>query len=124
VTYLAETTDEDGKTIDVPRMATVGAVALEEDGLRAYLDNGDEISTDEIYSVGRDPVSSALAQGAQLIGKTVKYAVQSPDDADVMLEQTGTISSVRLEEGEIRFVASNGLEKYELGPKQIISIGM
>jgi flagellar basal-body rod modification protein FlgD len=123
VTYLAETTDEAGKTIDVPRMATVGAVAMEEGQLRAYLNNGDEITTDEIYSVGRDPVSSALAQGAQLIGNEVKYAVQSPDDADVTLEKTGTISSVRLEEGEIRFVASNGLEQYELEPSQIISIG-
>ncbi|MFP4139030.1 MAG: flagellar hook assembly protein FlgD [Planctomycetota bacterium] len=124
ITYLAETTDEDGKTIDVPRMATVGAVALEEDGPRAYLDNGEEISTDEIYSVGRDPANSALAQGAALIGKGVKYAVQSPDDADITLEKTGTISSVRLEQGEIRFVASNGLEQYEIKPTQIISIGL
>lgn len=123
ITYLAESTDADGKTIDVPRMATVGAVALEDGQLRAYLDNGDEITSDEIYSVGRDPANSALAQGAALIGKSVKYAVPSPDDADMVLEKMGTISSVRLEQGEIRFVASNGMEQYEIEPTQIISIG-
>ncbi|MFP4052722.1 MAG: flagellar hook assembly protein FlgD [Phycisphaerae bacterium] len=123
VTYLADQVGEDGKTHQVPKLARVGAVAIEEEGLIAYLNNGDQVPVDSIHSIGQAPLSSALSEGATLIGKEAIFSVQSPDDVDVYTQETGTIRSVRLEDGHIRFVAESGFNRYEFGPESIIGVG-
>ncbi len=123
VSYMADETAEDGSTYQVPKLGQIGTVALEDGELRLFLTNGKELSTNEIYSVGRDPVSTALTEGATLIGKEVTFLAQDPEDPTGSVEVTREVTSVKLEDGDLTFIADDGTWQYQFGASAIVAIG-
>jgi flagellar basal-body rod modification protein FlgD len=123
VSYMADETAEDGSTYQVPKLGQIGTVAMEDGELRLFLTNGKELSTSEIYSVGRDPVSTALTEGATLIGKEVTFLARDPEDPTGSVEVTREVTSVKLEDGDLTFIADDGTWQYQFGASAIVAIG-